>query len=317
MILQDQKQISPFRGIPSDSLGQSATSATISGETVQLYYNNSGTLTADAGQAAGTAVLGVLAYDYSLDKIASCQGRFGDTSLTFTSTALTTEVFIQPEELEKGDALTWKQRLATFTSALSPGQYVVDYRDGVIYGKKATTASTLTSTSYVIAATANLISGGNVAAGATDSGNPVKVGGVFNLTPPAYTDGQRTNFQTDSMGNAQTNLATKIRGEDDVNDVLKVQNQGTYTVPLTASALVKTGAGQLFGFVVNSCGAGATLKIWDNTSAATTVLLDTMTFTSAVAQGPVVVTLPAAVKFSVGCYFTIAVAAMSVTPIWN
>ena len=46
---------------------------------------------------------------------------------------------------------------------------------------------------------------------------------------------------------------------------------------LAASALVKTGAGIVTGVIINSHTAG-TLKLWDNTSAATTVLCETMTF---------------------------------------
>ncbi len=275
MILQDQKQISPYRGLPSDSLGQSATAVTITGETVQLYYNNAGTLTADAGQAAGTAVLGVLAYDYSLDKIQSCQARFGDASLTFTSTAFTTEVFIPPEELEKGDALNWKQRLSTFTSSLSNGQYVVDYRDGVLYGKKASTQTTLTSTSYVIAGTANVVSGGNVAAGSTDSGNPVKVGAVYNSTAPTYTTGQRTDLQADSQGNLQSNLFTKIAGEDLTNDVMKCEEQFSYTnITLAAptTTVVKSGAGLLHCIQINKAVATGVITVYDNTAASGTVI---------------------------------------------
>lgn len=140
---------------------------------------------------------------------------------------------------------------------------------------------------------------------------------VFYTTPGTRTNGQGGPTLSDAVGNLLATLNTYIRGEDPVFNLLKVQTRGTYTVPLTASALVFTGPGQLMGFVVNSCAAGATLKIWDNTSAATTVAFDTMTFTAAVAQGPQVVMLPAAVQLNTGCYFTIAVAAMSVTPIWN
>lgn len=45
---------------------------------------------------------------------------------------------------------------------------------------------------------------GNVAAGATDSGNPVKIGGVYNSTPVVLTTGQRGNLQMDSVGSART-----------------------------------------------------------------------------------------------------------------
>ena len=139
---------------------------------------------------------------------------------------------------------------------------------------------------------------------------------IFYTTPGTRTNGQGGPTLSDALGNLLTTLNTAIRGEDWVFNLLKVQTRATYTVPLTASGLVFTGAGQLIGFTINSCGAGATLKIWDNTSAATTVFLDTMTFTAAEAQGPKVYTLPGANQLLNGCYFTIS-GTMSVTPHWN
>lgn len=41
---------------------------------------------------------------------------------------------------------------------------------------------------------------GNVASGAADSGNPIKMGGKFNTTLPTYSDGQRTETQYGSRG---------------------------------------------------------------------------------------------------------------------
>lgn len=52
-------------------------------------------------------------------------------------------------------------------------------------------------------------------------------------------------------------------------------NESNYT-NLTASALIKTGKGRLKGMYVNSTTAG-TIKLWDNTSAATTVINNTIT----------------------------------------
>lgn len=49
-------------------------------------------------------------------------------------------------------------------------------------------------------AAANTKVTGNVASGVADSGDPVKVGGVYNVTPPALSDGQRVDLQTDSEG---------------------------------------------------------------------------------------------------------------------
>lgn len=45
---------------------------------------------------------------------------------------------------------------------------------------------------------------------------------------------------------------------------------------ITASGLIKTGFGTLVGMYVNSTSAG-TIKFWDNTSAATTVINNTIT----------------------------------------
>lgn len=48
--------------------------------------------------------------------------------------------------------------------------------------------------------TAPLSVAGPVASGATDSGNPVKVGGVYNSTLPTFTTGQRADWQLTSRG---------------------------------------------------------------------------------------------------------------------
>ena len=69
---------------------------------------------------------------------------------------------------------------------------------------------------------------------------------------------------------------------------------------LTATGLVKTGAGLVTGFIVNSHTSG-TLKLWDNTSAATTTLMNTYTFPA----GSSVVTFPSVVAFDVGLFATV------------
>lgn len=48
---------------------------------------------------------------------------------------------------------------------------------------------------------------GNVAAAASDSGNPVKIGGVYNSSAPTYTTGQRGDCQLDASGNLKVNIA--------------------------------------------------------------------------------------------------------------
>lgn len=49
---------------------------------------------------------------------------------------------------------------------------------------------------------------GNAASGAADSGNPVKVGGVFVSVPASLGDGARSNLLVDSRGN----LSTLVKG---------------------------------------------------------------------------------------------------------
>lgn len=80
---------------------------------------------------------------------------------------------------------------------------------------------------------------------------------------------------------------------------------------ITASALIKTGFGKVAGFIVNSHTSG-TLKLWDNTSGATTVITNTYTFDS----GSQVVRFPEPICFNTGLYATIGGTA-DVTIIWE
>lgn len=68
---------------------------------------------------------------------------------------------------------------------------------------------------------------------------------------------------------------------------------------LSASALIKTGPGFLIGVVINSKSNG-TLKLWNNTSAATTVICNTIAFGDAERWIPFW-----GARFSVGLYATI------------
>lgn len=76
-------------------------------------------------------------------------------------------------------------------------------------------------------------------------------------------------------------------------------NQAKYS-NRTSSALIKTGSGTLYGFIVNSHTSG-TLKLWDNTSAASTVIMNTFSFPT----GSSVQLLPMGVSFYTGLYATI------------
>lgn len=68
----------------------------------------------------------------------------------------------------------------------------------------------------------------------------------------------------------------------------------------TTSQAVKSAPGALYGVMVNSHTSG-TIKLWDNTSAATTVLLNTITF----AAGPQLLSFPQGVSFNTGLFITV------------
>lgn len=53
---------------------------------------------------------------------------------------------------------------------------------------------------------------GSVASGATDSGNPVKVGGVYNSTKPTLTNGQRGDLNLGSRGSLHVSLLANDSG---------------------------------------------------------------------------------------------------------
>lgn len=103
-------------------------------------------------------------------------------------------------------------------------------------------------------------------------------------------------LKIEDSGDAYVTLGTAL---DDTNDSITTYPKCSY-VNLAASALVKTGSGQAYGIIINSH-TGGTLKLWDNTSAATTVLCNTMTF----AVGERWIPLMGA-TFGTGLYATIA-----------
>jgi len=173
--------------MPVDDKSYSSSIQTISSETVQLYFWDSGTRTSDAGEAAGTVVEGVLAYDNIKNESGAMQGTELDTSLSFTSTALITEVPFPYDRAEAVDEAAGTNRATVITGGFSNGDYCVDYSKGIIYGKKTSTTTTLASTSYKIkqgqtggtstlAADVNLIEvGGNAVtagAGTVAAGTP-------------------------------------------------------------------------------------------------------------------------------------------------
>lgn len=245
MLLTKQSDVGQQRGMPVDSLSQTRFITSVSGETVQLYYYNAGVLTADAGQAAGTLVVGKLAYGPILDDMGAKVANKDNKSLSFTCLAFTTEKEFDWVKFEQSFDTSGTTLLQNVCAGFANGEYVVDYRTGTIYGKKATTAITMTSTAYKVPADALV----------------------------------------DTSGNQKITMGTLIAGEDTVADVLKVEERYTFqnvtadTLVKTGAGFLHT----LTFAQSDAAPTAGTIIFYDNTAESGTVIL-TVNFTTAVFQ---------------------------------
>lgn len=98
----------------------------------------------------------------------------------------------------------------------------------------------------------------------------------------------------------QSTQATALAGEDLNLGVIKIQSQVDILtgVPVSASAILKTGVGRLSGFVVTASSSGV-IKIWKNTAASGDLMFDTLSVTA----GQVVAIPNGMAGFSIGLYF--------------
>lgn len=86
-------------------------------------------------------------------------------------------------------------------------------------------------------------------------------------------NGKLVEGRGNGNGDFSTDLGTRL---DRVNDEIATAPSGLQQTPLTASGTARTGAAVAVGFFVVSNGGGS-LKLWDNTAASGTVLMDTFT----------------------------------------
>jgi len=139
---EKQEYIGDRLPCPVDIVADTAYTQSISGETVQLYYWNGDTLTIDAGQATGTIVIAKLAYSGILDSLGAMIGNAYDTSFSWTTNTVLPKASLQPllkRNIEDENNKTLKQIAADITNGFTNGQWCLDHRNGVIYGKKAAT----------------------------------------------------------------------------------------------------------------------------------------------------------------------------------
>jgi hypothetical protein len=134
---------------------------------------------------------------------------------------------------------------------VTSGAAVSVYVDGSGRAHQEMVVQTQTSSSDPVSVSVNnpLPVGGNVADGAADSGNSVKVAGVYNTSAPTLSGGQRNALQLDSSGNLNVNIkAGAAAGGTSSTVGASVPSTGTLalfsTGTVTAPALVD-GSGNL------------------------------------------------------------------------
>ncbi len=114
------------------------------------------------------------------------------------------------------------------------------------------------------------------------------------------TNGDYEPFQVDANGALYVTQATKVAGEDQTNDVMKVEQQMSYNM-VTADTLIKSGAGFIhtITFACNdSAPTAGNLDIYDNTTNSGTKIFSTA-FTTTFFM-PLSVTINS--KFNTGLY---------------
>lgn len=100
-LLSKQSNVSGQTPMPVSTMTASTTVTAVTGETIQLYYYSSNVLTSDAGQAAGTLVVGKTAYAPILDSLGTKVGNKTNSSLSLLVSHLQTKFVFLKTNLKK------------------------------------------------------------------------------------------------------------------------------------------------------------------------------------------------------------------------
>lgn len=132
---------------------------------------------------------------------------------------------------------------------------------------------------------------GNVAGGATDTGNSVKTGGVYNTSLPTYSSGQRADAQYDQNGRQYVNQRALSAATDFTTASLSPGTANGWTPSSqptlsTTVASIKSSAGNLGGwYMFNPNTATAFIQFFNATTGNVTLGTTAATFVIAIPAG--------------------------------
>lgn len=243
-----QDRVSEQRGLPVEVVADSSFIVNVAGEAVSFYYYDAGgALTADAGQLAGTIIVGKTTNTGILKELGDAIGTHLDSSLTFTCDALTNEVAFPFMKAEMYDGDSGKQKAYKITEGFANGDYCFDYRNGVVYGKKATATASMTGVGYKIMSTTS--SGGTVVTGDV---NLAKVAGTV------ISDTNPVPIESTATSNA-TGISTLLDADaDNTAQVLKAAAGNLYYIEAINSNAADAYI-QLFNVAAGSVNVGTTV----------------------------------------------------------
>jgi hypothetical protein len=140
--------------------------------------------------------------------------------------------------------------------------------------KAGLTAAVANDAAVVVALSPNSGVVGTIAAGSADSGNPVKVGGVYKSTQPTLTNGQRGDLLLSDRNSLI--VETGIRPLDTSPAASSnTSNAANYTHVAAgqATTVIKASAGRLYAIIFNSKGTASNVTtIFDSTTGSGTVI---------------------------------------------
>ena len=156
--------------------------------------------------------------------------------------------------------------------------------------------------------------GASTADGTTFTQNTTTGGismGVYQSSPDTITTGKAAAIGIDANRNSKVTQGTLLAGENLTTNRLNNEPIYSYTsITTQTTTTVKSGAGTLAGFLIPTPVASATMKIFDNTAASGSVIVDTITFPATlVSDGPVFIKIDA--SFAIGCTVVTAGATMA------